>query len=480
MKRQTSPTNVDCRISRIPRNGQVVLAGEDAVQLNANDIVPNYGSVQYTCNTHHYINGSTGNLCVSGVWTNVVPKCEPKCDMRVVSSISHLTHCSRKLTDANVVDEPQCGSSDLVDPGIEVKTVCQRGYRSILPRDQITICQADGSWSHTISPCMQICGEEGSEGRPYIVGGVVTNNTRVPWHVGIYKLRPGNEDPEYICGGTILSPKVIVSAIHCFWDALNSRVVPINEFRIVAGKFYRRFNDLNEKNQVQVLSIAAIHHPPEYDHVDGQYSSDIAVVIIERHIEFKPHIAPVCIDYDLSYDERVVSHDAIGRVAGWGLEKANGSPSDTLKMIDLPVIERRRCSKMLDINFRSFLTSDKFCGGYKNHGVGLCEGDSGGGFVFPKDPDAIKPIFYLRGIVSTGPNYQGSCDSNEYTLFTNTAHFTELIREHDYANRPEYTNIVPQVDAASIESKVSCYACNFDVEPAFTFTLFPDYPQMDA
>lgn len=371
-----------------------------------------------------------------------MPNCQPKCDMSAISSFSHVTHCSIKSNDGNVVF-PRCGAFDLVEPGTEVRIVCQRGYQSTLSIDQITVCLADGVWSRSIWPCTQICGEEGPEGTPYIIGGELTNNTRVPWHVAIYKFRYDNVEPAYICGGTILSAKVVVSAIHCFWDAFNDRVAPINEFRIAAGKFFSHFNDPRERNSFQVLNVAEIHHPPEYDHVDGHYGSDIAVVVLEKHIEFRPHIAPACINYDLPYEEKVIPADYIGRVAGWGLEKAKGDPSDRLKMIELPVIERRKCSRSVSVNFRSFLTGDKFCAGFKDYGVGLCEGDSGGGLVFVEDPDAVKPVYYLRGIVSVGPNLEGSCDSNEYTLFTNTAHFADFIRRHHYANRPEYANIVP-------------------------------------
>lgn len=85
------------------------------------------------------------------------------------------------------------------------------------------------------------------------------------------------------------------------------------------------------------------------------------------------------------------------RVVGCGLEKSKGSVSDQLKTIELPVIERNKCSRTINPSFRQFLRSDKFCAGFKNQCIGLCEGDSGGGLFIAKDSDSIKPVFCHNG-----------------------------------------------------------------------------------
>lgn len=132
--------------------------------------------------------------------------------------------CTRKEAGVDVI--VRCGSNDLVDPNTEARIVCQMGYQSTAQRKEITVCRLDGSWSRSISPCKQICGEEGPEGIPYIIGGESTNNTRVPWHVGIYRLSMKYSEPDYTCGGTILNAKVVISAIHCFWNTLAGGIYP--------------------------------------------------------------------------------------------------------------------------------------------------------------------------------------------------------------------------------------------------------------
>lgn len=435
-----------CRLEFIPRNGQAVLNADVSHRVNLNTIIPNYGSITYTCNTNHYLSGGTTNWCLYNQWQlKTVSDCEPKCAVSRISSISYITKCSRKVNGV-FIDVP-CRSDDVVEPGTEARIVCQTGYQPVSSssRDQKLMCQSDGSWDRPGLPCEQICGLEGAEGTPYIVGGVHTNNTRVPWHVGIYRLTEQYNEPNYTCGGTIVSAKVVVSAIHCFWNAIYREIYPASEYRIVAGKYYSRFNDIREKNNFQVLHISKIHYPVKYQHGNGFHAHDIAVVVLENYIEYKAHVAPICLLYDLDPEDRYVEPGTTGRIAGWGLEKAHGIQSDQLKTIELPVVGRMECRNKVALNFQAFVTGDKFCAGRQNEGIGLCEGDSGGGFAVSNFING-KQHFYLRGIVSVGPNKDGSCDSNQLTLFTNVAHYSDLIKPHIEDNRPENQHSITSLD----------------------------------
>lgn len=62
-------------------------------------------------------------------------------------------------------------------------------------------------------------------------------------------------------------------------------------------------------------------------------------------------------------------------------------------------------------------------------GTGVCNGDSGGGLVFPieKDPERYN----LQGIVSVSPRRIGTsfCDPNYYTVFTKVGMYVGWIYE---------------------------------------------------
>lgn len=361
--------------------------------------------------------------------------------MRNISSITYTTNCFRTV--GQWQRPVPCGTSDLVEAGMVVKIVCKTGYRSATTIEQQATCNANGEWNRHINPCTQVCGMEGPEGSVFIVGGQVMSNTKVPWHVGIYREgHPdvGKNDIDYICGGTILNPRLVVSAIHCFWDTTSSKVHPASEYRVVAGKFYRQFSDSREKAQFQLLHVKDIHYPDGYDHYDGLFANDVAVLVLETFIEFKSHVAPACINYRYGFEERVIAPNKTGRVAGWGLIKPGGVLSDELKTIELPVVYREDCLSSLNQQTRRFLTHDKYCAGLLNMSVGVCQGDSGGGLVFPEKQGGID-VYFLRGIVSSGPNHQSSCNINQYAFFTNTAHFTDLIENFDLKTKPEYVDV---------------------------------------
>lgn len=160
--------------------------------------------------------------------------------------------------------------------------------------------------------------------------------------------------------------------------------------------------------------------------------------MLSKTILFQVHISPICIPYGLKLDAKAVPAGWRGRVAGWGLTQSGGSPSPVLKVVELPAINRTQCLADSDIGFRPLITPDKFCAGIWNGNVSVCQGDSGGGLVFAQIENG-KRKFYLRGIVSTGPNNQGSCDSDKYTTFTNVADYDQLIATYAEQYRPRPT-----------------------------------------
>lgn len=64
----------------------------------------------------------------------------------------------------------------------------------------------------------------------------------------------------------------------------------------------------------------------------------------------------------------------IGRVAGWGKTASGGAPSEVLKKVELPVVDKAQCIAESDIGFRPNITPDKFCAGLLNSNVSVCQG----------------------------------------------------------------------------------------------------------
>ena len=80
--------------------------------------------------------------------------------------------------------------------------------------------------------------------------------TEVPWHVGIY------QNGEQICGGTIVTERVVISAAHCFSMSTNgSHEIDYKKYQVAAGKIQRGLN-AKETQETQIRDVKEIKIPP--------------------------------------------------------------------------------------------------------------------------------------------------------------------------------------------------------------------------
>ncbi|XP_055325237.1 modular serine protease-like isoform X1 [Sitodiplosis mosellana] len=418
--------NGACRITKIPRNGWIEYASEPNDKLSPGEFVNSVTTVNYKCLQNHIIEGPTANFCFQGRWRAEIPDCRPRCSTKAITGIS-IVATSCFLNDVEV----RC--SEPAEPGTIARVNCRDRYeRSSASKQQIITCGDDGIWTPLPEPCSPICGEEAPEGTPYVVGGFQASINEVPWHAGIYKFNGNAYSLQ--CGATIVNARVVVSAMHCFWDPSEAKPYDLSQFRVAVGKEKLGF-DAIENQKEQKFEVERIFYEPGYNHATGNYASDIVLIVLKNTIEFKSYITPICIPYGLTYDDRVVPAGWRGRVAGWGKTASGGAPSEFLKIVELPTIDRAQCLAESDIGFRPQITPDKFCAGHLNSNVSVCQGDSGGGLVFSSLENNRKK-WYLRGIVSTGANKQDSCDSDKYSTFTNVAYYEPLISTYEPRYRP--------------------------------------------
>ncbi|CAK1556053.1 unnamed protein product [Leptosia nina] len=281
----------------------------------------------------------------------------------------------------------------------------------------------EGSWD-TIAICQPECGRVTPEGVELVIGGLPAKRGELPWHTGIYSKRftPFKQ----ICGGSLVSNTVVISAAHCFWEDLTKKQSP-EKYAVAIGKLYRPWNDKMDKDS-QKSDIKSIEIPTRFQGSAANFQEDIALLILTTAIEYKTYVRPVCLSFDYNFDKRQLSPGKLGKIAGWGLTGVNGNPSPTLQVVRLPYVDLNRCIAESPAGFREFISSDKFCAGYTN-GTTLCKGDSGGGLAFP-DWEMGVERYYLRGIVSTAPNNEDLCNAHTYVTFTQIIKHEHFIKEY--------------------------------------------------
>jgi hypothetical protein len=84
---------------------------------------------------------------------------------------------------------------------------CNQGYTHLDPNIQTEIeCMPSGRWSRPIFECVPSCGRVTKKAQALIVNGAETDVAEFPWNVAVYR------ENYLICGGTIISERVILSA----------------------------------------------------------------------------------------------------------------------------------------------------------------------------------------------------------------------------------------------------------------------------
>lgn len=390
------------------------------------------------------------------------PTCELQCSPRDITSPTFTANCYLGIDGR----KHRTRYWEPAKPGTIAQITCKYGYESGSITENTVVCRPDGHWHPTPKPCEQICGEEGPEGISYIISGSVTNVTKAPWNVGIY--HQNGRDFHQICGGTIVSARFVISAMHCFWNWAGDGPSDIAEYRVIAGKYFRAM-ETRETEQTQTRHIVRLRYMAQYN-IQRLYEYDIAVLVLNKHFEFYPHISPACLDHGTDIIvSGTITAGSLGNVVGWGLETSNGQPSPVLKFVQLPVIAKEQCIAESSSNFIPYITDDKFCAGYLT-GCGVCQGDSGAGLMFERIVNGIKR-FYLKGIVSIGPRKDGSCDNGKYAMFTNVTNFKELIQLHETDYQPVNGVIISENSSINISEAQSKSCTLFEIPKNGLVTL---------
>lgn len=273
------------------------------------------------------------------------------------------------------------------------------------------------------------CGRATPKEQPGLaIGGTNAKQGELPWHAGIYdKL---SQPYMQVCGGSIISNKLIISAAHCFWQ--NRSPLPESQFSVAVGKLYRPWDD--PVDDAQKSDVKKIHIPPRFRGLDSNFQDDIAVVVVSHAFEYRSFVRPVCLSFDTIFEKQQLQPINKGKVSGWGLISANGKAAPTLQVVELPYVDINTCLDNSPSVFVQYITSDKICAGTRQPNTALCHGDSGGGLVFPATEGYIER-YYLRGIVSIAPADEGSnaCNTAVYTGFTR-------IQQHEHFIVPFLTD----------------------------------------
>ncbi|XP_048764650.2 trypsin-1-like isoform X2 [Ostrea edulis] len=199
-----------------------------------------------------------------------------------------------------------------------------------------------------------------------VIGGEETRMGSLPWMAML------TENGAQVCGGSIVSDRLILTAAHCFEKAES---LDVRRWRVIVGKHHLLFQDLFE--QTHTINRIIMHEG--YDNVTVR--NDIAILVLNNHVMYNSFVMPVCLPgFSLS---SLLSHHGhsttYGIVAGWGITRED-YPKYVLNQVTLPILNDRVCAAH-DWYGSLFLPQTTFCAGYEQGGRDACAGDSGSPFI---------------------------------------------------------------------------------------------------
>jgi len=231
-----------------------------------------------------------------------------------------------------------------------------------------------------------------------IVGGVEARPGSHPW---IVSLQMGES---HFCGGTLIAPKVVITAAHCVADG--------NPDRIVAGA-----HDHSRPNgKEQVSRPARVIYHQKYN--PSTTLNDIAVITLAKPFTFTPTVQPAC----LPKAGEAIADNTQGTVAGWGLSREGAnSVQDILLQVGVPTIGTAACARQYGSQGVGIDGAAMLCAGFSGGGKDACQGDSGGPFVFKN----ANGGFTLQGVVSFGVGCARSGSPGVYARVANYIQWIE-------------------------------------------------------
>nr|XP_023026971.1 serine protease 44-like [Leptinotarsa decemlineata] len=212
-----------------------------------------------------------------------------------------------------------------------------------------------------------------------------------PWMAAILNrnLNP-SLDPNYLmCGGSLITPKVVLTGAHCVNKASTGDLtVRLGEWDTQTT---RERLPYQERGVINILS--------RNDFNPGTLFNDVALLVLDRPVNGADNVGTICLPVQ---GERINSKNCF--VSGWGKDVfgKQGRSQAILKKIELPIVPRQACQTALrgtrlgkDFNLhKSFI-----CAGGEQ-GKDACTGDGGSPLVCP-DPN--NPSRYVQaGIVGWG------------------------------------------------------------------------------
>merc|ERR1712200_229338 len=171
----------------------------------------------------------------------------------------------------------------------------------------------------------------------------------------------------FLCGGTLLNKRYVMSAMHCIYNQNNGWA---RNIKAVIGE-HNVQHDWETKAKEQAIQV--VDMVPRNDYNPTTISNDVVILNLGQDVQFSKYVVPACLPSSSSND--YTGQSAV--VSGWGAISWKGPTSPFLKgtTVQITSASDSKCQRMMSPSE----DSTKLCA--YAEGTNSCQGDSGGPLV---------------------------------------------------------------------------------------------------
>ncbi|XP_049828663.1 CLIP domain-containing serine protease 14D-like [Schistocerca gregaria] len=249
----------------------------------------------------------------------------------------------------------------------------------------------------TDRPSVAACGvykDQWSGPDDYILGGTTAGVGEFPHMAALGYNLPDTEGLSWLCGGTLISDRFVLTAAHCCANRISGRPVSVR-----LGTQSPSSGAVGDSG----YGVSRVILHPGYSR--RQRYHDIALLELDRSVDLGGAVFPACLDTSSSAD------GADFLATGWGATNAAGTRASSVLMkttiFPFPLSD---CQNAYKDKFPRGLNSSVICAGDPQGKTDTCVGDSGGPLV-----RGNKAPYTVVGITSLGPKPCGGTVPSIYT-----------------------------------------------------------------
>ncbi len=291
---------------------------------------------------------------------------------------------------------------------------------------------AEGTWVDTSTQSGAVVsgtGTQGADKDPAATASVIGgHNTTVAQFPSLAYVEGVQATDGYACTGTVVAPRVVLTAGHCVEDVESGSLVEPNLIGVATG-----VSNLRKIAKSNISTVERVLVNPGFN--PSKLQGDAGLLILSAPVSATP------IRLATASDAPLYEAGTTLQIAGWGLDQMNSEHRpNQLQTGSVPIQSSSRCEAGLRFFYPFFDPSSQLCTLDTHHKVIFCHGDSGG----PGMATGADGLPVELGVISLN---DGVCNPHDPAVYTRVDQIQPWVQkwiEHVEAGGPEPAVTIPK------------------------------------